>query len=135
MNYRRSVKELFLNIFTSGPLMGVFLLGLNFSFTPRPFFNQALDQLWRIAPPGVWGVASMAIAVLGYSGLFLRKKRLWLLSHGFAVFLFLSIALLLVVELFVYKVAAPIGMSLCLALFANALVRFKDLYKEPFPRE
>jgi predicted permease len=117
-----------LSIFTSGPLMGLLALGLLYLALPSEMFSPVHSTLFAIAPSKVWGVLSLSLAVVGYAGLFWRIRRLWLLAHSFAAFLFLCMAS------FFANSGGFTNAALCLALAPNAWTRGVNLYCDPFSK-
>lgn len=113
--------------------MSLFGAGIVYLTCDQKSFGVSYTQLFEWASPKVWGVLSVSAAILGYVGLFLRKKRLWMIAHCFATFLFTAMSVLFGLQYFTAGIGGPTGLTTYSALAANAWVRFTGLYNaDPF---
>lgn len=129
---RKRSQGIFISALTSGPLMALLAFGIVGVLLPAERFGPTYDNIFAIAPPIAWGIVSLAISITGYVGLFRGSKKLWMVAHGFAVFLFGAIALLAVQTFITSFVVDPVAATACPALAANAWARSTGHYRDHF---
>ena len=116
---------------TSGPLLALAFLGLVFAFSPQDllFLSPSYPKLFAVIPQWLWSVGCIALAGVGYYGLYTANRKAWKAAHGTAIGLFIPMAFF-----YAGQASSFTASAFCLALALNAWARYAGLYRE-FPLE